>query len=262
VLAVERHGSGDPLVLVHGVGTTRGVWRHAIPHLAVERQVVTLDLPGFGDSPPAGSGFPLDEVADLVADEAIAAAEAPVDLLGASLGGAVAVTVARLRPELVRRLILLAPAGFAPRPGAIAKPAGLVASGFMYGRRAIGAPLVGNPLARRALLWGAVHDGSRLTAEDARAMIEASAGATRVREAVEEVVALDLRPVLAELEMPLGLVRGESDKVVPQSVIREIVELRPGTPVETIPEAGHVPQFERPAEFAAAVERVLERLGH
>jgi pimeloyl-ACP methyl ester carboxylesterase len=260
VLAVERHGSGNPLVMVHGVGTTRAVWRHALPHLSAERQVVTLDLPGFGDSPPAGPGFPLDEVADLVADEVIDAAAAPVDLLGASLGGAVAVTVARRRPELVRRLILLAPAGFSPRPGAVAAPAGLAAAGFMYGRRMIGAPLVGNPLARRALLWGAVHDGGRLSPEDARAMIEASAGAKRVREAVEEVVALDLRPALAELEVPLGLIWGESDRVVPRSALDGILELRPGTPVETISEAGHVPQIERPAEFAAAIERLLSRL--
>jgi pimeloyl-ACP methyl ester carboxylesterase len=81
-----------------------------------------------------------------------------------------------------------------------------------------------------------------------------------VREAVEEVVSLDLRPVVAELEIPMGLVWGESDRVVPRSVLREIVELRPGTPVETISEAGHVPQIERPAEFAAAVERLLARM--
>jgi pimeloyl-ACP methyl ester carboxylesterase len=259
-LAVERHGSGEPLVLVHGVGTDRSVWRHAVPLLARERLVITLDLPGFGDSPPAGPGFPLDEVAEVVAAEGIAPAGAPVDLLGASLGGAVAVAVARRGPDLVRRLVLLSPAGFAPRPGAIAAPAGLVAAGFMYGRRLVGAPLVGNSLARRALLWGAVHDGGRLSPDDARAMVDASAGAKRVRQAVEEVVALDLRPALAELEMPLGLIRGESDRVVPESVIREIAELRPGTPVEPIPEAGHVPQIERPAEFAAAVERLLGRM--
>ena len=153
-LAVERVGSGDPLVLVHGVGTTRAVWRHTVPYLAAHRDVVSLDLPGFGDSPPAGPGFPLDEVADAVASEAIGSAEAPLDLLGASLGGAVALALAGRRPDLVRSLILLAPAGFAPRPGAIAAPAGLAAAGFMYGRRVLGAPLVGNPLARRALLWG------------------------------------------------------------------------------------------------------------
>lgn len=259
-LAVDRHGSGEPLLLVHGVGTTRAVWRHAIPHLARERLAITVDLPGFGDSPPAGPGFPLDGVADAVADDAIDPADAPVDLLGASLGGAVAVTLARRRPDLVRRLILLAPAGFSPRPGVVATPLGLAAAGFMRTRRLIGAPLAGNALARRALLWGAVHDGGRLTPEDAREMIGASAGAKRVRQAVEEVVALDLRPALAELSVPLGLVWGESDRVVPRSALDEILELRPRTPVETIPEAGHVPQIERPAGFAAAIERLLARM--
>lgn len=55
-LGYERGGAGEPLVLIHGLGGTRRIWRPVFDRLAAERDVVAVDLPGFGDSPqlPAG----------------------------------------------------------------------------------------------------------------------------------------------------------------------------------------------------------------
>lgn len=66
-LGLEQRGSGEPLVLLHGLATTRGIWRRALPRIGVGRRLVTLDVPGFGDSAPAGPGFDLDAVAALIA---------------------------------------------------------------------------------------------------------------------------------------------------------------------------------------------------
>ena len=62
-------GRGEPLVLIHGLATTRSIWRDVAPRLAATRQVVTLDVPGFGASRPVGRGFDLDDVAARVADD-------------------------------------------------------------------------------------------------------------------------------------------------------------------------------------------------
>jgi pimeloyl-ACP methyl ester carboxylesterase len=51
-LSHYRTGSGQPLILLHGLGMSKIVWRPVVPLLAREREVVVLDLPGFGDSPP------------------------------------------------------------------------------------------------------------------------------------------------------------------------------------------------------------------
>ena len=51
-LAHDRHGSGPPLLLVHGLGSCKEMWRPLMPRLAREREVVAVDLPGFGASPP------------------------------------------------------------------------------------------------------------------------------------------------------------------------------------------------------------------
>lgn len=259
--AVDQLGDGDPLVLLHGVGTGRVIWRRVRPLLAARRRVVTLDLPGFGGAAPAGEGFELAAVSQRLREDLVTAGiGARFDLLGHSLGGAVALNLARSSPELVRRLVLVAPAGMRPWPRGPAAALGLAAESFLTARRALGAPLAGHPLGRRALLIGAVHDGARLPPAEARAMLEASRGATRTRGALAEAATVDLRWALDGLRPPLGLIWGECDRVVSPAAMRALLAARPGTPSVTIPATGHVPMMEEPAAFARGVEDLLDRL--
>jgi pimeloyl-ACP methyl ester carboxylesterase len=259
-VALDEHGSGEPLVLIHGLGTTRAVWRHVVGPLAAERRVLCVDVPGFGESPSLGPGFELSSVAAAVAAAAAQRTAGRFDLLGASLGGALALTLAAERPGAVRRLILSAPAGFTPRSAAVARLAGLTVEGLLRARRTIGRPLVGLPLARRALLWGAVADGAELDPADAGAMLDAPRSARRLREATATVASADLLPLLGSVPGPLGLLWGERDRVVPVATADRIRRARPGIPLLTIPGAGHVPQLERPEAWTRAVERLLSTL--
>jgi pimeloyl-ACP methyl ester carboxylesterase len=261
VIAIDIEGDGPPLALIHGVGTSRVVWRHVVAPLAATRQVGTLDLPGFGSSPPLGPGFELAEVADALADALRRRLDAPFDLLGHSLGGAVALTLATRHPRVVRRLLLLAPAGFTQRPAAVLAAAGALGAPLLAARRTLGKPLAGNPLARRALLWGAVADGGRLSAADAPAMLDASRGTTRFAASVRAVGSASLWPLLDELRAPLGLIWGERDRVASPRALGALRASAPQAVVETIAESGHVPQMERPLELVAAVNRLLDGLG-
>jgi pimeloyl-ACP methyl ester carboxylesterase len=260
VIAIDSAGSGQPLVLLHGVGASRAIWHRAMPLLATHRRVVAADLPGFGESPASGRGFDLDEAAEALAAGLDGRVEVPFDLLGNSLGGAIAVALASRRPQLVGRLILSAPALFAPRNPLLARAAGAAAGQLIGARRLLGTPLASSAAGRRLMLFGAVGEPGRLPAEDARLMLTASRAASRIPEAITAVLATDLRSRLAELEVPTGLIWGERDRVVSHQVLRDIRALAPALAVETIPRAGHVPQLERPREFAAAVERLLARL--
>jgi pimeloyl-ACP methyl ester carboxylesterase len=251
----------EPFVLLHGLGASRLVWRRAAPRLARSRLVIAPDLPGLGGSAPAGPGFDLGLVADVLASALSERAGGPFDLLGTSLGGAVAVHLAAGHPELVRRLVLAAPAGFTPwRLPVAASGVGAASEHAIAVRRIVGARVAGSATARRALLWGAVAEPERLSAGDARLMFEASRGSERIGAALASVLRADLRPLLESLEVPLGLIWGERDRMVPISTLELLRGLRPDAAVETIPRAAHVPQLERPAEFVVAVERVLERL--
>jgi pimeloyl-ACP methyl ester carboxylesterase len=260
VLAMDVHGAGPPLVLVHGVGTHRGVWRDVVGPLARDRRVIALDLPGFGDSPVAGAGFDLDRVSDVVAEAAAAPAGAPFDLLGHSLGGAVCLSLAARHPGALRSLVLLAPAGFSPRRATSASVLGLASPTLLALRRAVGVPLAGNPIARRALLWGAVARGDRMSPDAATFMLEASASARRLGDAVRAGAAANLQSVIASLEIPVGILWGERDRIVDGSSIDRIRAARVAAPVEVIPDVGHVPQLERPGAFCAALARLEARM--
>jgi pimeloyl-ACP methyl ester carboxylesterase len=257
VIAIDVEGDGPPLVLLHGVGTSRVVWRRAIPLLAAERHVVAPDLPGFGGSPPAGPGFALDRVVDTLAEGLAEHLERPFDLLGNSLGGAVALELAARHPRLVRRLVLAAPAGLAPLREPVPLLAGRVGSALIAARRIAGAPLAGSGLARRLLLFGTVADPASVPADEARRMVRGSRGSVRVGAAITTVAAADLRHRLPALEMPVAFLWGARDRVMPVSALPGLRALAPGAPAEVIAGAGHVPQIERPREFAAAVERLL-----
>ena len=69
MLAIREEGRGEPLVLVHGAGTSSAIWRRTMPSLAARWRVIAPDLPGYGGSPAAGPGFALAQVTDhLVAE--------------------------------------------------------------------------------------------------------------------------------------------------------------------------------------------------
>ncbi len=260
VIAIDESGHGRPLVLLHGVGASRAVWRHVTPALAEDHHVIAPDLPGFGQSSPATGGFDLHTAAAALADRLAERAGEPFNLLGNSLGGAVALKLAVLRPDLVRRLVLSAPAGLAPRSTPVAAAAGALTDPMVRVRRLVGAPVAWNPTARRALLCGAIAEPHRLSADDARMMLRSSRGSTRIGAAVAAVLRADLRSELARLEAPLGVIWGWRDRIIPISTLRYIRAARPDVVVVTIPRAAHVPQVECPAEFVAAVRRLLDRL--
>lgn len=260
MIAIDTEGRGEPLVLLHGVGATRRIWRSVIVRVSDEHTVLAPDIPGFGDSPPVGEGFELEESARALAAALSELVAGPFDLVGNSLGGAVAVILARQSPELVRRLVLAAPAGFSLWPSAVAVGAARLSEPAIAVRRVLGGALADSGLARRVLLWGTVAEPERLSAHDARAMFEASRGSVRIGAAVAAAMERDLRPELSELDIPLGLIWGKRDGVIPIATLRTITSVRPDAIAETIPDAAHVPHFERPAAFVGALLRVLARL--
>ena len=103
-----------PVVLLHGFGMVSECFSYIIRALSAQRFVLAFDLPGHGGSlnhPLAGSAR---KCAQAVVDELETRAIGPVTLVGHSFGGAVASLVAIMRPDLVNRLVLLAPGGFGP----------------------------------------------------------------------------------------------------------------------------------------------------
>ncbi len=102
-------GEGPAVVLLHGIGRTGRVWRHVVAQLAgADCRIVAFDLLGFGASPkPTWPVYDIDDHARaVIASLERLRAPGPVVIVGHSMGCLVAVRVARLRPDLVKHLIL------------------------------------------------------------------------------------------------------------------------------------------------------------
>ena len=110
-LAYREFGEGDPAVLIHGLGGMSTNWTDLMHALPFRLHSAAVDLPGFGSSDPLYRAPSITVFAQIVGDfiEAKFPGRA-VHLFGNSLGGAVVVELAAMRPELVRGITLISPA--------------------------------------------------------------------------------------------------------------------------------------------------------
>ena len=109
-LAHERHGQGEPLVLVHGIGSQWQVWLPVLDALPRERDVIAVDLPGFGDSPPLDGRPTVRALANAVAAFLDELGLEDAHVAGNSLGGGIALELGRA--GRARSVTALSPIGF------------------------------------------------------------------------------------------------------------------------------------------------------
>jgi pimeloyl-ACP methyl ester carboxylesterase len=164
MLAHDRTGSGPPLLLLHGLGSCKEVWRPVMPLLGRERDVIAVDLPGFGASPPGPT------TVDALADAVVAFAdelglERP-HVAGNSMGGGIALALGAR--DAVRSACAISPIGFAnEREGMYAR--GLLAATRVIARAAapIAPAIAGNTALRTLLCSHVAARPWRIPPEDA-----------------------------------------------------------------------------------------------
>ena len=246
-LGHDRIGSGSPVVLLHPLGADRHVWDEVAALLAAHHEVITVDLPGFGASPPLPAAVTptpaalAEAVAGFLAEHGIT----DPDVAGNSLGGWVALELALAGK--VNSVTAIAPAGLWSRPLG-PKP------GFARTLSRAGRPLIGaatrTRAGRRLLLTGAVARPGAVKPRVAAHLIRSYATApdfTRVNAAMRRGVFAQL----AEIEVPVTLVWPEFDGLIarPRRLPRTVVSVE-------LPAAGHIPMLDQPAAVAELLERV------
>jgi pimeloyl-ACP methyl ester carboxylesterase len=235
-------GAGPPLLLLHGWGGSSLSFAAVIPALEQRFRLLIPDLPGFGFSEPPAAAWGSADYARVVAGLIESASAKPLDVLGHSFGGKVAVALATQYPELVRRLVLVA----APVVR-LEQNAAVLSRGRAYRAVRAAARLL-PPLREQILDWGRRRFGS----EDYKA-------AGPLRPTLVRVVNEDWRPALPALRAPVLLIYGERDEDVPAAVGEAARDALPNAELVVMSGAGHFPFLDDAEGFSEAVAAFLAR---
>lgn len=246
-------GHGPAVVLVHGLGGFAESWRHNMAPLTPRATVYALDLPGFGTSAKPRAHYRLAYFALALHGFLEALGLRQASLVGHSLGAAVAVTYALTHPTRVDRLALiggLVP-GFSFRPS------------WIY--RLVALPGVGEALSRlgSAGLFKAAlaHCFDRPERAEVDFFVDYQYAARTAPEARHAYVATlrhvrpdfegrrdDYRRAIATLDLPVLLIHGRRDRVVPPVHCAEVLEGLPNAAARWVDACGHFPQIEHVAQ--------------
>jgi pimeloyl-ACP methyl ester carboxylesterase len=240
-VAFYRTGSGSPLLLIHGLGGDRAVWAPVVDALAQRRDVITVDLPGFGASAPLANGT-------VPSPPALARAIAGMlDELGLdragiggnSLGAWVALELAAL--ERATSVCCIAPAGLWRRPLA---PKPYVMRRIARSVRFALPALLRSQRVRRVALSGSVAHPERVPRADAIRMAVAYAAAPGFV-AVSDAMRAGRFTSGERIHVPVTIAWCDQDRLISRPRVlpvqaREVV----------LHECGHVPMWDAPADVA------------
>ncbi len=267
VHVLEFENGRRPGVAIHGLGGSAYNWAGLAPRL--DLSIAALDLPGFGLSPPMRRPS-IASFTD-VALEFVARAGAPVTLLGNSMGGLIAMDVARRRPDLVDRLVLIAPA---------TRPAGrwVPAEKLVPARLALQAiPGVGEGIIRAvqnrmtpeeqvAMTFRLLtKEPSRISAEQMALHVEVAKRRRALpwaiktfRQSTTSTLATLARlgsidRLAAGVTCPTLLVFGDCDPVVEPEWQRRLAGRNPQWRSIEMKDIGHVPMLESPVAVASII---------
>lgn len=236
-------GTGPAVVLLHGAGDNAGTWFRVVPNLVKAHTLIVPDLAGHGASAPHSGPIEVRAVLDGV--EAVLDALAPrqrVVLVGNSLGAWMAMLVARRHPERVALAVCIdggAMKGSNVHARVLPRTRAEARESVAQTRDPASAPVPDFVL----------DDIVRQAREGSLARFAATA-------ATMEAYVLD-DTQLRELRVPVQLIWGASDRLVPLDYAERMKAQLPQADLLTIERCGHVPQIECPQELLGALKQAL-----
>jgi len=255
-IAYDRRGAGEPLVLLHGIGHRRQAWEPVLDLLARDHDVIAVDLPGFGASPPlpAGRGYDMPSAvrtcAEFFADLGL---DRP-HVAGNSLGGVLGLELASL--DLVRSVTALAPGGFwTPRDRAWALwilrmirgsgrlPGGTRLLRWKYPR-----------LAGASLLYGHPSKMTEASMLGDLASMVASPAFDEVARAARDYTYAGEPPTV-----PVTVAWGTRDRILWPRQAARAAELLPRARHVWLHRCGHVPMLDEPEQVASLIRSTCAR---
>ncbi|MFQ5937667.1 MAG: alpha/beta fold hydrolase [Acidiferrobacterales bacterium] len=245
-LYAETLGDGPSIVLVHGWGFDSGVWHEWAKDLARRFRVTRIDLPGYGGSRDVASDFS----AATLAEQVLAQCEPPVIWVGWSLGGMIGLAAAGAgHPAIVGLGLIGATAKFSQdddwQHGMQTEQLNQFMRELEEDARAT--------LSRFASLQPGAGDGRRLLRRLRRALPTEVPTMQALRAGLQLLSQADLRAQVASIDIPVALVHGSDDQIVPIGAAQHLMAQLPRATLVAIEGGGHAPFLSHPLDCTAAV---------
>ncbi|WP_142848661.1 alpha/beta fold hydrolase [Telmatospirillum sp. J64-1] len=246
-LAIEVHGDGDPVLMIHGLGGTSNVFSPQIPSLSRFFQCIRPDLPGSGRSPATGEASIAayaDRMLKLMDERGLDR----VHLVGHSLGTIVCQHMAAQSPSRVRSLALIGPLAAPPEAARTA-----------IRDRAAKARAEGMVGIADAIVQGGTSAETKAARPEVAALVremlmrQDSEGYAQTCEALAEAQPADL----SQLACPALLITGDEDMTAPPRAVRLLASKFQNPDFRVLTRCGHWTTFERPQEVTEALVNFL-----
>ncbi|KWX67120.1 alpha/beta fold hydrolase [Mycobacterium sp. NAZ190054] len=267
-VAYRDVGCGDEtLLLLHGMAGSSETWRAVLPQLSKRHRVIAPDLLGHGQSAKPRSDYSLGAFAVGLRDLLDELGITRVTVVGQSLGGGVAMQFVYQHPDYCQRLVLISSGGLGQdvgwtlrllsAPGAelllpVIAPPPVVRAGNKL-RRWFSAANIQSP--RGAEMWSAYSSLS--DAQTRQAFLRTLRSVVDYRgQAVSALNRLHLTS-----DLPLLVIWGDQDHIIPVEHGYELEKLRPGCRLEVLPGVGHFPHVETPSQVVELLEDFIESPG-
>ena len=248
----QTFGTGKSIVLVHGWAMHSGIWRDFALQLAQNYKVTCIDMPGHGRSGNIDA-FTLEQVGDALVD---AVADDSSCWLGWSLGATVVLDIARRYPERVNSLVLLAGN---PSFTRTAQWPGMKIDMLDAFAGQLHADCQATLLRFLSLQVAQLPDYKTLLRTLKSAVRECAApNLETLQGGLEILKSADLRPALSDAGMPVSVILGGRDTLVPVGAGHNMQALAPDITVNIIDNAGHTPFLSHPQDVLAIISKFLE----
>jgi pimeloyl-ACP methyl ester carboxylesterase len=251
VHVVDTGGSGPPLLFLHGLGGVWQNWLLNIPAFMGSHRCVTFDLPGFGESEMPNGELSIPQFAKTA--EAVCeqlGVEGPA-VIGNSMGGFVGAELALSFPTRVAKLVLVSAAGlsteYVTREPVLAVARAWAALTTRAGAQAD--TIIKRPRLRRVALQAVVRYPERLSVPLTTELVR-GAGSPGFNDAFRELLSYSFRDKLERIEVPVLIVWGRNDVLVPvedAAVFEHLIGENAHSVV--FDDTGHLAMMERPSRF-------------
>ncbi len=252
-LSFGRTGTGEPLLLLHGFGSTSADFTALIPELSAHFEVLTVDLPGHGDSPMIADRPSVAAITAAIENDLDTLGLPRVHILGNSLGGRIAIELARRGRAL--SVVSISPSGLGLPAERVHQGLLMVTSRLINQmRRPWLTDLSASPAGRALLLAGMRALPWRASREEALTMKGGFAEQRGFWPTLWNAIMIDVPTGLRDIDCPVVVAQGAMD-VVGSGQTPRYTPLIPTARFVLLPVAGHAPHSDAPHTIVGMVRR-------